>query len=222
MLFMKAGPGDEPRRPRRARARPAPRDRRGARRPHRRRHDRRRSARASTRPSTASSTAPGSCSRRPSSTRTCTCARPGREDEETIASGHRGGRRRRLRRHPGDAEHRPGRRLRGRVSPRSSSRAARRREIPVGFLAAITRGQQGDELTEMGELADAGAAAFSDDGRPVASPGLMRRALQYSSITGRSSRCTEERLALARRADARGRRLGRARLRRLPVGGRVA
>src|SRR6476469_4660740 len=58
-------------------------------------------------------------------------------------------------------------------------------EIPVGFLAAITRGQDGEELTEMGELADAGAAAFSDDGVPVASAGLMRRALQYASATGR-------------------------------------
>jgi dihydroorotase len=37
----------------------------------------------------------------------------------------------------------------------------------------------------MGELADAGAAAFSDDGRPVASAGLMRRALEYNAITGR-------------------------------------
>jgi dihydroorotase len=37
----------------------------------------------------------------------------------------------------------------------------------------------------MGELADAGAVAFSDDGVPVASAGLMRRALQYASVTGR-------------------------------------
>ncbi len=57
--------------------------------------------------------------------------------------------------------------------------------IPVGFLAAITKGQEGTELTEMAELADAGAAGFSDDGRPVISPGLMRRALQYSAVTGR-------------------------------------
>ncbi|MDX6456005.1 MAG: dihydroorotase [Gaiellaceae bacterium] len=63
--------------------------------------------------------------------------------------------------------------------------AKREAEIPVGFLAAITRGQAGEELTEMGELADAGAVAFSDDGVPVASAGLMRRALQYASITGR-------------------------------------
>jgi dihydroorotase len=52
-------------------------------------------------------------------------------------------------------------------------------------MAAITRGQAGEELTEMGELADAGAAAFSDDGVPVASAGMLRRALQYASVTGR-------------------------------------
>jgi dihydroorotase len=57
--------------------------------------------------------------------------------------------------------------------------------VPVGFMAAISKGQQGSELTEMGELADAGAAAFTDDGRPVVSPGLMRRALQYSPVAGR-------------------------------------
>ena len=56
--------------------------------------------------------------------------------------------------------------------------------VPVGFMAAISKGQLGDELTEMAELAEAGAVAFTDDGRPVVSAGLMRRALQYSSITG--------------------------------------
>src|SRR6266508_2187342 len=45
-------------------------------------------------------------------------------------------------------------------------------EVPVGFLAAISKGQSGAELTEMAELADAGAAGFTDDGRPVVSPGL--------------------------------------------------
>src|SRR6266516_2357246 len=62
--------------------------------------------------------------------------------------------------------------------------AQREAEVQVGFLAAITRGQAGTELTEMGELADAGAIAFSDDGVPVASAGPMRRALQYASGTG--------------------------------------
>jgi len=58
-------------------------------------------------------------------------------------------------------------------------------EIPVGFLAAITKGQSGAELTEMGELAAAGAVGFSDDGVPVAAPGLMRRAFQYGAVTGK-------------------------------------
>jgi dihydroorotase len=58
-------------------------------------------------------------------------------------------------------------------------------EVPVGFLAAITKGQRGEQLSEMAELADAGAAGFSDDGMPVVAPGLMRRALQYHAITGR-------------------------------------
>jgi dihydroorotase len=58
-------------------------------------------------------------------------------------------------------------------------------EIPVGFLAAITKGQRGAEMTEMAELSAAGAAGFSDDGVPVSSPGLMRRALQYGAVTGR-------------------------------------
>ncbi|MGH3013473.1 MAG: dihydroorotase [Gaiellaceae bacterium] len=58
-------------------------------------------------------------------------------------------------------------------------------EVPVGFLAAITRGQAGAELTEMAELAERGAAGFSDDGRPVVAPGLLRRALQYGATAGR-------------------------------------
>jgi dihydroorotase len=59
-------------------------------------------------------------------------------------------------------------------------------DIPVGFLAAISKQQDGSELTEMAELADAGAAGFTDDGRPVESAGLMRRALQYSAVAGRT------------------------------------
>jgi len=63
--------------------------------------------------------------------------------------------------------------------------ARREAEVPVGFMAAITRGQKGDELTDMAELAASGAIAFTDDGIPVASAGMMRRALQYASVTGR-------------------------------------
>ena len=63
--------------------------------------------------------------------------------------------------------------------------AQREAEVATGFLAAITRGQRGEELTEMAELAAGGAVGFSDDGVPVASAGLLRRALQYASTTGR-------------------------------------
>jgi dihydroorotase len=58
--------------------------------------------------------------------------------------------------------------------------------VPTGFMAAISKGQVGEELAELGELADAGAAAFTDDGRPVTSAGLLRRALQYGAVTGRT------------------------------------
>ena len=67
-----------------------------------------------------------------------------------------------------------------------SLREAARREarIPVGFLASITRGLAGDALTEMAELADAGALGFTDDGRPVHRAAILRRALQYQRLCG--------------------------------------
>jgi dihydroorotase len=64
-------------------------------------------------------------------------------------------------------------------------RARAEAEVPIGFLAAITKDQEGAELTDMVELAEGGAAGFTDDGRPVAAPGLMRRALQYGAAAGR-------------------------------------
>jgi dihydroorotase len=63
--------------------------------------------------------------------------------------------------------------------------ADREAEIPVGFFAAITKAQGGTELTEMVELAERGAAGFTDDGHPVVAPGLLRRALQYSAAASR-------------------------------------
>jgi len=62
--------------------------------------------------------------------------------------------------------------------------AAREARVPVGFLASITRGLRGDELTEMAELRDAGALGFTDDGRPVVSAGMLRKALQYQRLCG--------------------------------------
>jgi dihydroorotase len=64
-------------------------------------------------------------------------------------------------------------------------RAREEAVVPTGFMAAISKGQRGEELTEMAELAAAGAAAFTDDGRPVVSARLLRRALQYSALTDR-------------------------------------
>ena len=62
--------------------------------------------------------------------------------------------------------------------------AAREAEVPVGFMPAITKGLAGQELTEMAELRQEGALGFTDDGRPVASAGMLRKALQYQRLCG--------------------------------------
>jgi dihydroorotase len=62
--------------------------------------------------------------------------------------------------------------------------ASREARVPVGFLASITRGLNGEELTEMAELRDAGALGFTDDGKPVTSAGILRKALQYQRLAG--------------------------------------
>ena len=74
--------------------------------------------------------------------------------------------------------------------------------VPTGFMAAISKSQGGEELTEMAELASAGAAAFTDDGKPVVSAGLMRRALQYSALAGRPLALHCEEPALSRGGHA--------------------
>lgn len=53
------------------------------------------------------------------------------------------------------------------------------RIYPIG---AITRGSQGQELAEMGDMKKAGAKAYSDDGQPVSDAALMRRAMQYARM----------------------------------------
>jgi dihydroorotase len=62
--------------------------------------------------------------------------------------------------------------------------ARRDARVPVGFLPCISRGMAGEQLTDMVELRQAGALGFTDDGRPVVSSGLMRRALQYQRLCG--------------------------------------
>ena len=51
-------------------------------------------------------------------------------------------------------------------------------------VAAISMGSRGEQLSEYGDQKEAGAAAVSDDGRPVASSMLMRRALEYARTFG--------------------------------------
>jgi len=109
---------------------------------------------------------------------------PGREDEETIASGTAAaaaGGYCAILAMPNTDPVVDSAAVLGALVERARAEAV----VPVGFLAAITKGQEGAELTEMAELADAGAAGFSDDGRPVVAPGVMRRAFQYHAVTGR-------------------------------------
>ncbi len=128
---------------------------------------------------------------------------PGREDEETLASGTAaaaaGGYCAILAIPNTDPVVDDPEILRG-----LRARAADEAQVPIGFLAAITKRQDGAELTEMGALADAGAAGFTDDGRPVAAAGVMRRALQYNAITGRmiAVHCEEPTLTRGGQAHA--------------------
>ena len=68
------------------------------------------------------------------------------------------------------------------------------RVFPVG---AITKGLKGEELADMGELKAAGCVAVTDDGRPVMSAGLMRRALQYAQVLDLPVMVHEEDLTLS-------------------------
>ena len=56
--------------------------------------------------------------------------------------------------------------------------------ITVLFAGAVTLGLKGEKLTEFAKLRAAGAAALSDDGRPVMNAGLLRRALEYAKDLG--------------------------------------
>ena len=94
--------------------------------------------------------------------------------------GHPRRRRGRLHRGLRDAQHRPRERPRRHHPLASSRRRGRRRSpgcTPSGPSPAASRGE---ELAEFGDLRDAGCVAVSDDGRPVASARMMRRALEYA------------------------------------------
>jgi dihydroorotase len=64
------------------------------------------------------------------------------------------------------------------------TQAAEQGSVAVWPIGCVTKGQRGEELAEMEDMLDAGACAFSDDGVPVRSALMMRRALEYSKIFG--------------------------------------
>ena len=62
--------------------------------------------------------------------------------------------------------------------------AERSASVAVYPIGAVTKGQEGKELAEIGEMVEAGAVAVSDDGRYVSNSKLMRRAMEYASTFG--------------------------------------
>jgi dihydroorotase len=65
-------------------------------------------------------------------------------------------------------------------------RAAQSALVNVHQIATITEARKGERLSEMKDLAEAGAIAFSDDGTAVANSQIMRLALEYSSMLNKS------------------------------------
>ena len=77
-------------------------------------------------------------------------------------------------------------------------KAARADTCNVFVVACVSRNREGKELAEIGQLVAAGAVAFSDDGAPVSDAELMRRALEYCSMFGKTILAHEEVLELSR------------------------
>jgi len=106
---------------------------------------------------------------------------PGREDMETIATGTRAAARGGFTTVCCMANTTP-------VNDNQSvtdfiiDRARRDGAVHVFPIGAISKGLQGEELAEIGELIGAGCVAISDDGKPVMNAELMRRALEYSTL----------------------------------------
>jgi dihydroorotase len=76
-----------------------------------------------------------------------------------------------------------------------AKRAGNANVFPVG---AITKGRQGTELAEIGGLIEGGAVAFTDDGAPVVSAEVMRRALEYCRMFDKAVLSHSEDLDLSR------------------------
>ncbi|HEX2722340.1 MAG TPA: dihydroorotase [Gemmatimonadaceae bacterium] len=113
----------------------------------------------------------------------CHLREPGREDVETIASGARAA----------AAGGFTAVCAMPNTDPVTDNQAAvgfiirqaqRANAARVHVIGAISVGQKGETLAEMGEMVAAGAVAVSDDGRPVVSAHLMRTALEYARSFG--------------------------------------
>lgn len=72
---------------------------------------------------------------------------------------------------------------------RQAQNSAGARVLPFG---AVSVGLEGKRLAELSDMADAGCVAFSDDGQPVFDAGLMRRAIEWSSMLGMRICCHQE------------------------------
>ncbi|MBN1902809.1 dihydroorotase [Candidatus Sumerlaeota bacterium] len=106
---------------------------------------------------------------------------PGREDEETIYSGTRAAAAGGFTSICCMPNTRPI------CDSRTNIKYIHSRNLELGVvniypIASITVGQVGEEIVEFGDLVDAGAIAFSDDGLPVMNAEIMRRALEYTSM----------------------------------------
>ena len=109
---------------------------------------------------------------------------PGREDKETIETGARAAVRGGFTTICAMPNTEPAIDHRG-VVDFIHQEAQRLGLVSVHPIGAITKGRQGLELTDFGELFDAGCVALSDDGSPVADGWLMRRALEYAKVFNR-------------------------------------
>lgn len=106
---------------------------------------------------------------------------PGREDEETVATGTAAAARGGFTavacmpntEPPNDSAS---------VTEFILEQAAKHGIVRVYPIGAISKGRKGEELAEIGELVAAGCVGISDDGSPVASAALMRRAMEYATM----------------------------------------
>lgn len=114
----------------------------------------------------------------------CHLREPGQEDKETIATGTRAAAR------GGFTTICPMANTTPPVDTRSVAEYVLTTARAVGVvrvlpIAAVTKKLAGQELTEMGDLVEAGVVAFSDDGKPIVNGRVMRSALEYSRMFDR-------------------------------------